>query len=64
MAILVVSSKLDEIQKLSDRIVVMYEGEFMDTVDPVETTEEELGMLMAGHDAGSGDNVPSGGVQL
>ncbi|WP_424016044.1 ABC transporter ATP-binding protein [Halorubrum xinjiangense] len=63
MAILVVSSKLDEIQKLSDRIVVMYEGEFVGAVDPVETTEEELGMLMAGHDAGAddGDSIPSGG---
>ncbi len=64
MAILVVSSKLDEIRKLSDRIVVMYEGEFAGAVDPVETTEEELGMLMAGHDAGTddGDSEPSGGV--
>jgi len=67
MAIVVVSSKLDEIQKLSDRIAVMYEGEFIDTVDPVETTEEELGMLMAGHNTTDGDvareNTPSGGVQ-
>ena len=63
MAILVVSSKLDEIQKLSDRIAVMYEGEFAGAVDPVETTEEELGMLMAGHDAGAedGDGIPGGG---
>jgi len=60
MGILVVSSKLDEIQKLADRIAVMYEGEFMDTVDPVTATEEELGMLMAGHDAG-GDG-PGGEV--
>jgi len=67
MGIVVVSSKLDEIQKLSDRIAVMYEGEFIDTVDPVETTEEELGMLMAGHNTTEGDipreNTPSGGVQ-
>ncbi len=67
MAIVVVSSKLDEIQKLSDRVAVMYEGEFMDTVDPVEATEEELGMLMAGHDADDSENAPekasSGGVQ-
>ncbi|EMA55892.1 ABC transporter ATP-binding protein [Halococcus salifodinae] len=50
LAIVVVSSKLDEIQKLSDRIAVMYEGEFIDTVDPNNVTEEELGLLMAGHD--------------
>ncbi|XVH33073.1 ABC transporter ATP-binding protein (plasmid) [Haloferacaceae archaeon DSL9] len=49
LAILVVSSKLEEIQKLSDRIAVMYEGEFIDVVDPDEVTEEDLGLLMAGH---------------
>ncbi len=67
MAIVVVSSKLDEIQKLSDRIAVMYEGAFVDTVDPVETTEEELGLLMAGHDAGDDEAGPehasNGGLQ-
>ncbi|QLG28040.1 ABC transporter ATP-binding protein [Halorarum halophilum] len=48
LAVLLVSSKLEEIQKLSDRIAVMYEGEFIDTVDPEDVTEEELGLLMAG----------------
>ncbi|WP_049927421.1 ABC transporter ATP-binding protein [Halopiger goleimassiliensis] len=48
LAILVVSSKLEEIQKLSDRIAVMYEGEFIDVVDPETVTEEKLGLLMAG----------------
>ncbi len=42
------SSKLEEIQKLSDRIAVMYEGEFVDVVDPERVTEEELGLLMTG----------------
>lgn len=49
LAVVLVSSKLEEIQKLADRIAVMYEGEFIDTVDPENTTEEELGLLMAGH---------------
>ncbi len=48
LGIVVVSSKLDEVQKLADRIAVMYEGEFIDTVDPATVTEEELGLLMAG----------------
>ncbi|MFC6872231.1 ABC transporter ATP-binding protein [Halobellus marinus] len=48
VAILLVSSKLEEVQGLSDRLAVMYEGEFIDVVDPTETTEEELGLLMAG----------------
>ncbi|MCU4751168.1 ABC transporter ATP-binding protein [Halobacteria archaeon AArc-curdl1] len=48
LGVVVISSKLDEIQKLADRIAVMYEGEFIRTVDPDEVTEEELGLLMAG----------------
>ncbi|NGM67580.1 ABC transporter ATP-binding protein [Natronolimnobius sp. AArcel1] len=48
LAILVVSSKLDEIQKLSDRIAVMYEGAFIDVVDPESVSEADLGLLMAG----------------
>ncbi len=47
-AILLVSSKLDEVQQLSDRLAVMYEGTIMDVVDPDRVTEEELGLLMAG----------------
>ncbi|WP_433631964.1 ABC transporter ATP-binding protein [Halomicrococcus sp. NG-SE-24] len=48
VAILLVSSKLDEVQKLSDRIGVMYEGEFVDVVKPGRVTDEELGLMMAG----------------
>ncbi|MFA1611214.1 ABC transporter ATP-binding protein [Halobellus rubicundus] len=48
VAVLLVSSKLEEVQGLSDRLAVVYEGEFIDVVDPAKTTEEELGLLMAG----------------
>jgi len=48
VAILLVSSKLDEIRQLSDRIAVMYEGEFVDVVDPETVTEQDLGLLMTG----------------
>lgn len=47
-AVLLVSSKLDEVQQLSDRLGVMYEGSIMDIVDPTTATEEEIGLLMAG----------------
>lgn len=47
-AVLLVSSKLEEVQGLSDRLAVMYEGEIMDTVDPVSVTDEDIGLLMAG----------------
>ncbi|WP_280585835.1 ABC transporter ATP-binding protein [Halorubrum sp. Boch-26] len=55
VAILLVSSKLEEVQGLSDRLAVVYEGEFIDVVDPDETTEEELGLLMAGERPGEDD---------
>ncbi|MEF8852611.1 MAG: ABC transporter ATP-binding protein [Haloarculaceae archaeon] len=48
VGILLVSSKLEEVQALSDRLAVIYEGEFVATVDPADTSEEELGLLMAG----------------
>jgi simple sugar transport system ATP-binding protein len=47
-AILLVSSKLDEVQGLSDRLAVIHEGEFTGVVDPATVTEEEIGLLMAG----------------
>jgi simple sugar transport system ATP-binding protein len=48
VGVLLVSSKLEEVQGLSDRLAVMYEGELMAVVDPEEVTESELGLLMAG----------------
>ncbi|AEH37384.1 ABC transporter ATP-binding protein [Halopiger xanaduensis] len=50
VAILLVSSKLDEVRSLSDRLAVIYEGEFIDVTDPDAVTEEELGLLMAGQE--------------
>ncbi|WP_256402707.1 ABC transporter ATP-binding protein [Halorubrum salinum] len=47
-AVLLVSSKLDEVQGLSDRLAVMHEGSFSGVVDPATVTEEEIGLLMAG----------------
>ncbi|RAK23433.1 nucleoside ABC transporter ATP-binding protein [Anoxybacillus vitaminiphilus] len=47
-AVLLVSFELDEIMNVSDRIAVIYEGKIVAIVDPKETTEQELGLLMAG----------------
>jgi len=50
-AVLLVSSELDEVMALSDRIAVMYRGRIIATVSP-DTPREEIGLLMAGvHEA-------------
>jgi simple sugar transport system ATP-binding protein len=47
-AVLLISADLDEIWALSDRIAVIYEGRIVAIKDPDETSEQELGLLMAG----------------
>ena len=47
-AVLLMSFELDEIMNVSDRIAVMYDGKIIDIVDANNTTETELGLLMAG----------------
>ena len=47
-AVLLVSLELDEVMNLSDRILVMYEGEIVGEFDPKQITIEELGLYMAG----------------
>ena len=46
-AVLVVSSELDEVAGLADRIAVMYRGRILAIVSP-DTPREEIGLLMAG----------------
>ena len=47
-AVLLVSLELEEVMGLSDRILVMYEGEIVGELDPKTTTVQELGLYMAG----------------
>ena len=47
-AVLMVSLELDEVMNVSDRILVMYEGEIVGELDPKTTTVQELGLYMAG----------------
>ena len=47
-AVLLVSLELDEVMNVSDRILVMYEGEIVGQFDPKKVTVEELGLYMAG----------------
>ncbi|HEX9822879.1 MAG TPA: ABC transporter ATP-binding protein [Actinomycetota bacterium] len=54
--VLLVSTELDEVLSLSDRVLVLYRGRVVASVDPTATTREEVGLLMAG--AGQGDETP------
>ncbi|WLR46897.1 ABC transporter ATP-binding protein [Halobacillus litoralis] len=48
-AVLLLSFELDEIMNLSDRIAVMFDGQIIADVQPEETNEQKLGLLMAGN---------------
>jgi ABC-type uncharacterized transport system ATPase subunit len=60
-AVLLVSTELDEIAALADRIAVMYEGEIVAIRSP-DVTREELGLLMAGGGAGTGASEEPAGA--
>ena len=45
---LLVSLELEEVMSISDRILVMYEGEIVGEFNPKNTTPEELGLYMSG----------------
>jgi simple sugar transport system ATP-binding protein len=55
--ILLVSSELDEILSLSDRVAVMFEGEIIDVMPIEEADRDTVGLRMAG--IRNGDNVTS-----
>lgn len=48
IAVLLVSLELNEVLEVSDRIIVMYEGELVGELDPKQTTQQELGLYMSG----------------
>jgi general nucleoside transport system ATP-binding protein len=51
LATLLISEDLDEVKAMSDRIMVMFNGEVMGTVKSEDVTIEELGLMMAGETA-------------
>lgn len=53
-AVLLVSLELDEVMNVSDRILVMYEGEIVGEFNPNMTTVDELGLYMAGAKSNNG----------
>ena len=57
VAVILISSELDEIYALSDRIAIMYEGRFTG-FRPPDVPVEELGLLMAGIDGPTTPEAP------
>ncbi len=47
-AVFLVSLELDEVMNVSDRILVIYEGEIVGELDPKTTNVQELGLYMSG----------------
>ena len=47
-AVLLVSAELEEVTALADRLLVIYHGQIVSEVDPKQTTNEEIGLLMTG----------------
>jgi len=47
-AILLISTDLEEVRNLSDRLLVLYKGQIMDEVDPVTTPVSDIGLMMTG----------------
>ena len=47
-AVFLVSLELDEVMNVSDRILVIYEGEIVGEINPKKTTVQELGLYMSG----------------
>jgi len=52
-AVLLVSEDLEEVMALSDRILVMYEGQISGEILPGQSSLEEIGLLMSGHEGKS-----------
>jgi simple sugar transport system ATP-binding protein len=57
VSILLVSSDLDEIMELSDRIAVMFDGRIIGILSKEEAKRVDIGMLMGGYQ-GHGSGSP------
>jgi ABC-type uncharacterized transport system ATPase subunit len=50
---LLISSELDEVLALSDRILVLFEGRFVGEFAAADADRDKIGLLMAGHGVGA-----------
>jgi simple sugar transport system ATP-binding protein len=56
-AVLIVSTELDEVMALSDRLLVMYRGKIVADLDPKVTSAMDIGLYMAGSRPASAVNA-------
>ncbi|HEY8239545.1 MAG TPA: ATP-binding cassette domain-containing protein, partial [Candidatus Limnocylindrales bacterium] len=61
-AVLIVSTELDEVMALADRIAVMYQGRIVDVLDVEQATPQLLGLLMGGSGLVSDAQAGSAGL--
>jgi simple sugar transport system ATP-binding protein len=61
LAVLIVSSELDEVLALADRVAVMFRGTMAGPFEATALTRERLGLLMAGAEQASGAAAGGGG---
>ena len=52
VAVLFIGEDLDVLKSISDRLMVIHNGEVVDIVDPRSVTKEDIGMMMLGHKPG------------
>lgn len=52
VAVLFIGEDLDVLKSISDRLMVIHDGEVVDIVDPRAVTKEDIGMMMLGHKPG------------
>ncbi len=60
MAILLISTDLDEVLAVSDRVLILFEGEIMGEIIPGKATIQEIGLMMAGSKMNSEGGVDNG----
>ena len=63
-AILLISADLDEVKNLSDRLMVMYDGEIVAEGEPADFDDMQLGLLMTGSGEGGTESVKAAGLQF
>jgi simple sugar transport system ATP-binding protein len=62
-AVLIVSSELDEVMALADRLLVMFDGRIVADLDPTKVTNAEVGLYMLGSGGSESGGSESGGSE-